>query len=481
MAGQRYSFGPYVLDLDRGALLRDGAPMAAGTKAIALLGALLTAADRVVAKADLLDAAWPGRAIEESNLSVQIAALRKLLGPHPAGGEWITTVARVGYRFAGTLDAPVVPGSRSARSAVMVLPFNNVTGDRDGEPLAAGITEDIVAALARFRWFGVTRPGGAAKFVLSGSVRRSAEQLRISAQVVVADTGVLVWAEKYDLEAAELFAVQDEIAARVAGAIEPELLRSDAATADGGGSARDLVRRGTQLFHQVTRATHFEARALFREACRVDPAFADAQIWRARVSGGIIAYAWSDDSAADAAEGIAAALTAIRLDEQNPYAHYSLAIVSIYGGNLEQGTRAAERAVEVSPSFALGHLVLGLAWLFRGDPERATGALERGLELSPHDPQNFAWFNFLALARVFSGNAAAALDAAQRALKIRPDWRPGYETLVYCQTKLGKRDDARASAARMRVLDTTLGDALAPLRSGNPDWASEMAEALREQ
>ena len=480
MGGQRYSFGPFVLDLDRGALLRDGTPMPAGGKAIALLGALLAAENRVVAKADLVDAAWPGIAIEESNLSVQIAALRKLLGPHPAGGDWITTVARVGYRFAGDRDGFVPPRvSVSARPAVMVQRFINVTGDIESDPLAAGITEDIVAALARFRWFSVIRQGADPHYVLTGSIRRSGKQIRISAQLVEAATGAHVWAEKYDAETAELFAVQDEIAARVAGAIEPELLRSDAAGADGGGSARDLVRRGTLLFHKVTRATHHEARVLFREACGVDPAFTDAYIWLARVSGGIVAYEWSDDPVADANEGIAAALTAIRLDEQNPYAHYGLAIVSIYGGNLAQGIRAAERAVEVNASFALGHLVLGLGLLFKGDADDAIGPLERGLELSPNDPQNFVWFNLLALARVFSGKAVLALDAAQRVLKIRPDWRPGFETLVYCQAAIGNRDEARRSAHHMQTLQAHPGDALGPFRSANPTWAREMADVLR--
>jgi TolB-like protein len=481
MGGQRYSFGPFVLDLERGALLRDGVPIPAGNKATALLGALLAAENRAVAKHDLVDAAWPGIAVEESNLSVQIATLRKLLGPNPAGGEWITTVPRVGYRFAGTLDKSVASSltSGAAPPALMVQRFISVTGDPEGDPLAAGITEDIVAALARFRWFSVIRQGADPHFVLTGSVRRSGSQVRISAQLVAAATGAHVWAEKYDAETADLFAVQDEIAARVAGAIEPELLRSDAAGADGGGSARDLVRRGTQLFHKVTRVTHHDARALFRKASNVDPTFIDAHIWRARVCGGLIAYRWTDDPVADAAEGIAAALTAIRLDEQNPYAHYGLAIVSIYAGNPAQGIRAAERAVEVNASFALGHLVLGMGRLCQGDANGAVGPLERGLELSPHDPQNFVWLNFLALARVFSDRAALALDAAQRVLKIRPDWRPGFETLVFCQATMGDWAEAHRSALHMQTLRDHPGDALGPFRSGNPTWASAMAEALR--
>ena len=183
------------------------------------------------------------------------------------------------------------------------------------------------------------------------------------------------------------------------------------------------------------------------------------------------------DAAADGAEGLAAALTAVRLDEQNPYAHYGLAIVSIYGGNLDQAKRAAERAIEASASFALGHLVLGMALLFSGDADAAVGALERGLELSPHDPQNFIWLNLLALARALSGDAAAGLEAAQQVVKVRPDWRPGFETLAYCQALLGRHDEARRSVRHLTALDafratpwlrcdppTRFGSAISPKR-----------------
>jgi len=439
------------------------------------------AGNREVSKADLIDAAWPETAIEESNLSVQVASLRRLLGSNPQGGEWIATVPRVGYRFAGEIErSGPASKSPSVRPTVLVQPFVDVTGEQNGVPLAAGITEDVVAALSRFRWFAVARQGTDASYVLSGSVRKSGSRVRISAQLVSSATGTHVWAEKYDIETTDLFALQDELAARVAGAIEPELLRSESGRLVGDRSARDLVRQGTLLFHQVSRDTHFEARALFRQACRLDPSFVEAHIWLARVSAGILAYAWSEDSVADAAEGIAAALTAIRLDEQNPYAHYGLAVVSAYAGNLEQARRAAERAIEASASFALGHLVLGMAFLFSGDAGPAIRALERGLELSPHDPQNFAWLNMLALARALSGDASAGLDAAQQMVKVRPDWRPGFETLAFCQALLGRHEDARRSATHLKALDQVPGDAVGPLRSGKPVWASKIAETLRE-
>src|SRR4028118_1198534 len=104
MSAERFEFGPFVLDAASGTLMRSGAPIAVGNRGMALLLELLRARDQVVTKAALMDAAWPGLVVEESNLSVQIAALRKLLGPSPTGGEWIRTVPRVGYRFVDDND-----------------------------------------------------------------------------------------------------------------------------------------------------------------------------------------------------------------------------------------------------------------------------------------------------------------------------------------------------------------------------------------
>ena len=174
----------------------------------------------------------------------------------------------------------------------------------------------------------------------------------------------------------------------------------------------------------MTGPTHLKARELFREACALDPMLPEAQIRRARVNAGLIAYGWSDDPEADRQEGLEAGLRAIYLDGQNPYSHYALAIVSAYSGRAAQAVLAAERAIELSPSFALGDLVLGLARLFGGDAAGAIAPLVHGTRLNPDDPQNTVWFNLLALAQFFAGDIDAALDTARTALKVRPDWRP---------------------------------------------------------
>jgi TolB-like protein len=503
------AFGPFVLDVDRGTLVREGRPIALSSKGLQLLLTLLRAPGQVLSKADLMRAAWQDAAVEESNLSVQIAALRKQLGPSPDGGDWIATIPRVGYRFVGRVAAqPDTDGGNAPktegepRPSIAVLPFINLCGDREQEYLADGITEDIITALTRFRWFFVIARNSSfaykdksldvkqvarelgVRYLLEGSLRKSGQRVRISAQLVDATSGSHIWAERYDLELTELFAIQDEIAERVAGAIEPEMLKTEGAQAaarhTGNMTAWDLVRRGTWHFHQVTRENHLKARELFREACKLDPELPEAHIWLARVSGGVVPYGWAENAALELQEGRQAALKAVYLDERNPYSHYAFAIVSIFSGELEQAIRAARKAIQISPSFALGHLGLGMALLFSGRASEAVAPLEHGLRLSPYDPQNFVWFNMLALARVFAGRAVAALEAAIRALQVRPNWWTTLEVLTCCYAKLDRWDEARNCARDMGKVEKQPGDVLAVLRAKNPNWTAQMNEALRK-
>jgi TolB-like protein len=504
-----FTFGPFILDRQRGKLLRDGRSVAVSSKGLQLLQALVGSPGQVMTKAELMRAAWGDAAVEESNLSVQIAALRKQLGANADGSDWIITIPRVGYRFVGlpvrkqTESITEPKGSlaeRERRPSIAVLPFANLSDEKEQEYLADGITEDIITALTRFRWFFVIARNSSfayknksidakqvaqefgVQYLLEGSVRRSVQQIRISVQLVDAASSKHIWAERYDLELADVFAIQDEIAERVAGAIEPELLKTEGAQAaarhTGNMTAWDLVRRGTWHFHQVTRENHLKARELFRQACKLDPELPEAHLWLGRVSAGVVPYGWSDDPVADLQEGMEAALKAIQLDERNPYTHYALAIVSAFANRLEQSISAARKAIEISPSFALGHLVLGMALLFSGRASEAIAPLEYGLRLSPYDPQNFVWFNLLALARLFSGRTEAGLEAAARALQVRPNWWTSLEVLVCCYAALGKWDEARRCAQQMRTVTKQPGDVLAPLKSHNPGWADQMESAL---
>lgn len=507
----RLAFGPFILDAERGTLLRDGRPVAVSSKGLQLLQALLDVPGRVMAKADLMEAAWPGATVEESNLSVQIAALRKQLGPSPDGGDWIATVPRVGYRFVGTVhpcNAIAEPAAEHVaeglqRPSIAVLPFANLSGDVDQQYFGDAVANDIITALTRFRWFSVVARNSSfafrdssvdvreiarrlgACYVVEGSHRQVDHRIRITAQLIDATTGSHIWAERHERDVADIFVIQDEITDSIIGAIEPRLLKTESRLADAAGdvegkTAWNLVRRGVWQFHKIERESHLRARDLFRSAAALDPQLAEAHIWLARVSGGIALWGWTDELASVCQEGLAAAFMAIRLDEQNPYSHYGLAITSCSSGEFLQATRAATRAIELSPGFALGHLVLGMATLYSGRAEEAIARLQHGLRLNWSDPHNFAWFDLLALAHLLMGRTEEALEAATEAFHLRPDWQVTLETMAVCCAAANRLDDARRYVDAMQRETAYPSDLLRPLKAHNPDWNSKIQKLIQQ-
>jgi TolB-like protein len=209
MVTDSVAFGPFSYDAARGLLLRDGLPLPLGSRALALLAALLEAEGATVGKDELMERAWPGSVVEEANLTVQIAALRKALGPATAGSEWIVTVPRVGYR----LPRPKADAQTAPRGppAIAVLPFANLSNDPEQDYFADGITEDLIAALSRFHNFSVIARGSSfalrgqsldardagrrlgARYLLEGSVRRAGDVVRVSAKLADATTAEQLW------------------------------------------------------------------------------------------------------------------------------------------------------------------------------------------------------------------------------------------------------------------------------------------------
>jgi TolB-like protein len=501
---KRFAFGPFLLDTARGTLTRDGAAVAIGHRGLRILQALLEAGGEPVTKAALMKSAWPGLVVEDSNLSVQVTALRKALGTSGADGDaGIVTVPRLGYRMPGAVAveetqlAPLEHGAvdHGGRPSIAVLPFAHLGDDPAQEYLADGVTEALITTLTRFRWFSVIGRGSSqvyklrptdnrtaaaelgVRYLVEGTVRKSGPRLRISAQLVDAPAGCCLWAEQYDFADADLFEVQDAIVQQVAGAIEPALLRNAGIVASRGqgrgATAWDLVAQGSWLFHHVTKPTHLRARELFRHAARVDAELAEARLWLGRVNAGLVAYGWSDDPVRDLQEGRAAALEAVQLDEKNPYTHYALAIVSNYVDDFALARRSAEKAIELNQSFALGHLVRGMALLYDGDAARAVVSLELGLKLNRYDPQNFVWYTLAALAFLFDGQPERASERAVAALKVRPAWRAAVRTAAAASAALGRVEEG-AGWRRQWSEAPPSADALAPLWRRNAAWATRM-------
>ena len=211
MQGSRFAFGPFMLDPDAGTLLRSDVPVAVGYRGLKLLAALVGRSGEILGKTELMDEAWPGQAVEEGNLTVQISLLRKLLGPAADGSEWIATVPRVGYRFLGAVErlGPAIrkPLPLPDKPSIAVLPFVNFANDPEQESFADGLTEDLITDLSRrpglfviarnsaFAYkgkaFDVRAVAGelGVRYLLTGSARRAAGRVRINAQLVDAVSG----------------------------------------------------------------------------------------------------------------------------------------------------------------------------------------------------------------------------------------------------------------------------------------------------
>lgn len=384
------------------------------------------------------------------------------------------------------------------RPSIAVLPFTNLSGDPGQEYFADGITDDIITALAKARWLLVMARNSSfafkgkaletqqvaqrlgVRYVLSGSIRRSGSRVRISAQLTEVETGGSIWAERYDRDVGDILTFQDHIAEEVAGAIEPELLRKEGqkgAEHPRSLTAWDLVRRGMWEFHKINPESHRRARDLFLKAIEVEPGSADGYIWLARTEAGLAAYGWSSNPETTLRNGMAASLTAVQLDERNPYSHYAVAIAHTMGGEFETAIPAAQRAIALSPSFALGYLVLGAAHLYASRPEEAIAPLEHGLRLSPYDPQNFSWLFFLGLAYCFAGDPHQGLSTARRALSLRPHWHAALKLVLLCCSKLGDVQQAHSAASELQVADPG-GDLTRSLVRFNSAWAEEIERTV---
>ena len=257
----RFSFANHTLDTDKRELRRGSEPIAVEPQVFDLLIYLVENRGRVVSKDDLIASVWGGRIVSDATLSSRIYAARKALGDSGDKQKLIRTVARKGLRFVGEVqlfrdgDAPAQSvvaadppheSSRAAlllpdRPAIAVLPFLNMSGDPEQEYFSDGISEDIVAALSKLRWFFVIARSSSfiykgravhirqiaaelgVRYVVEGSVRKAGERVRITVQLNDVATGSHVWAERYDRELVDVFAVQDEITERIVAAIEPQI------------------------------------------------------------------------------------------------------------------------------------------------------------------------------------------------------------------------------------------------------------------
>jgi TolB-like protein len=509
-----YKFGPFRLDARSGTLFRGSEPTELGQRAVALLQALVSQPGVPVSRDALLNAAWAGLAVEESNLTVQIGALRRVLESEAGGQRWIETLSRRGYRYVGptvtTDDAKErhIAGEATALNltlpdepSIAVLPFANLSGDPDQDYFAEGMVEEIITGLSRIkRLFVIARNSSFAykgraidvqqvgrelgvRYVLEGSVRRSGDRVRVASQLVISSTGAHVWAERYDREYHDIFALQDEITLSVVGAIEPtlraaEIDRSKRKRPENL-SAYDLVLQAHADTHSRMPAQSKRALVLLERALALDPAYALAHAYAAECHHSIFLRGGMREEHRLAARRHAEAAIAYGQDDATALTFAGFTI-GMEGRDRTTALSLFEQALSFSPSSALTYISGSIILAFGGQAESAIDWAERGLRLSPFDPWRTTALMAIAIGHFHRGRHEDAAAAARKSVQANPAFSIAHVILAAPLAKLGLLEEAKAAAAKVLELQPAFryGQHFAELAVA-PDLAAVLSEALR--
>ncbi len=393
------------------------------------------------------------------------------------------------YRMAGEmaelsedLVAAMLAASAPAfddRRAIAVLPFANFSGDPEQEFFADGITEDIISMLAGWRAFPVIARNSTftykgktvdikkvgqelgVRYVLEGSVRKSGRRVRVTMQLIQADTNHHIMAERYDRDLTDLFELQDEIAHAIAGAIEPEILKFEreriAERPPESADAYELYQHGVWHHYRQNKADNIEAQAYFRRALAIEPQYPQAVAGLSISLSSAAMIGWADDADARFEDAYDLARQAVAFDPRYPNAHFALGLACMWTRRSERGIAAFEEAIKLNPSFAAAHVLLGQMYLYAGRPAETIGLAEKGIRLSPSDPRLFIWLPALAGAHYQMRHYAEAVEAGRRSWSLSRNWPHGLRYVVAGLAQLGRIDEARAALDDLKKFDSSLG------------------------
>ncbi len=449
-----FRVGAFVLDPKARQLTLGRASVSLGSRAFDLLLALVNRQGQLATKDELISEVWQRSVVDENNLAAQISALRKVLAADPELAGGLQTVPGRGYRLVaeverigGKADKPAETTSQATAGeppSLVVLPFVNLSSDAEQNYFAQGLSQTVSTDLSRISGLLVISSATAATFegkaadarrasselhvryVLSGSVQRMGHHVRINAQLADGRSGMQIWSDLFDGDAANLFALQDLITGRIANSIGREIFVAaarDGELHDISPKSSDLVMRGIAADNRPqSLETLQEQEALFARAAELDPRNCEAL---ARLSRAITlqvtqAHASPLQKLDALTRGAGFAEKALAVDPGNARANYAVALVHVLRGDFEKSALANEAAIALDRNFALAHNNLGNSFVHLGKGREALLAAETALQLDPRGPQHGASWTVAGFARLLLKDFGDAVTCFARARTANP-------------------------------------------------------------
>jgi TolB-like protein/Tfp pilus assembly protein PilF len=483
-----YAFGEHRLDIKRRELWRGDALIGLEPQVFDLLAYLVEHRERVVGKDDLLRAIWRGRIVSDSALATRINAARRAIGDDGESQRLIRTLPRKGFRFVANVretrhgesyPGTGVPPETDAvgpplpeKPSIAVLPFTNIGEYPEQQHFADGMVEEIITALSRISWLfviarsstftykgqmvDVKRVGRelGVRYVLDGSVRKSRDRVRIAAQLLDAESGMHLWADRFEGTLDDIFDLQDRVAIRVAGVIEPTLeaveVHRSSRRPTHDLTAHDFYLRALPGCYSCDTASLQHAHDLLERAIERDSNFAPALAIAAGCRQFLAVSGWADDPEANRAKAVELARRGLRADGNDPIVLTEAArVLGYFTEELDSAVAMIERALALNPSHARGWYWNGWMRLFAGQPDMALEHFGTAIRLNPrHRP----YLTGIGAAHFFSRRYAAAIQALLASLEELPGWPTTYRFLAAAYAQCGELQKAREAVDRLRAI-----------------------------
>ena len=485
----RYFFEDCTLDTDRRELHRGPNVVPAAPQVFDLLDYLIRNREHVVSKDDLVNAIWHGRIVSDMALTTRLNAARSAIGDSGEEQRLIKTLPRKGFRFVGAVHEGNRPSGTAAglpsyvdsskpelalpdKPSIAVLPFENMSGDPEQQYFADGMVEEITTALSRFKWLFVIARNSSftfkgrpvdikevgrrlgVRYVLEGSVRKSSGKVRIAGQLIDAVTGAHIWADRFERDLTDVFALQDEVTVAVVSAIQPKLFQTEIAMAarrrPENLTAYDYYLRALPQYYLTTREGMAEAIRLAYRALELDPRFGLVAALAANCHTLNILLGYSADPQFDRKEAVRLLRSALSMDDSDPEILAMACLVSAFMvGDSETEIEMADRAVALNPNSL--EAWNGRGWVYRvaGLPEEAIRSFERAVRMSPVNPRLHNPFAGMGYALIELGRFDEAIVAGKKAQRQNPSFSPAYRCLAAAFAHLGRDAEAREAATRL--------------------------------